>query len=215
MKRIWCWFAVCVLCFGVSACTPKDGGGTMVPTTTGSTTATTTVPITGETALSVYELAWFQQFFTAEAARFLVPEYTAPEEISLFWLVCDGLSEATAEEEAAVDAAYPDGEPLDVMKAARADIEWLVAEYTGLTPDDLDQTEWDSMLYLEEYDAYYRQASDHNGVSPYIVGGYRTAAGQVVLRYVTVSEEHGTVTLTPHGYSYRFVSNERKSAWEN
>ncbi len=215
MKRIWCWFAVCALCFGVSACTPQNGGDTTATTTTGATTATTTVPATGETVLSTYELAWFQQFFTTEAARFLVPEYTSPEEISLFCLVCDGLSKATAEEEAAVDAARPDGEPLDVMKAARADIERLVAEYTGLTPDDLDQTEWDSMLYLEKYDAYYRQASDYNGVSPYIVGGYRTAEERVVLRYVTVSEEHGTVTLTPHGYTYYFVSNERKRTWEN
>lgn len=168
------------------------------------------------------ELDWFENyFFNTEDNHmpnfFLASEYNTPKEVdfsSLFNNGSDGRGggEITQEERDLLLQVW--GEIYtDVSRATTEEINAVLQKYTGLTLEETNKVNIDSLVYLEEYDAYYRMAGDTAYVPCDILAGWMNEDGTITLRYKDGLSSNTTiylVTLKEESDTYHFISNVKE-----
>ena len=87
----------------------------------------------------------------------------------------------------------------------------ILKKYMGISLEETNKVELDSMHYLAEYDAYYCMHGDTNYNRYTMEKGFFNEDGTITLLYKIVSsyrnEPRYIVTLKPVGDGYQFISN--------
>lgn len=174
-----------------------------------------------ENLLTKENLKWFEtEFFNLEDNRitnqFLTSEYQIPADINLRELFYDGNGIVGGENQASETekqllGRYIEDIYTDVARTTRKDMNDILKKYMGISLEETNKVELDSMYYLVEYDAYYYMHGDTNYNWYTIEKGFFNGDGTITLLYKIVSdyrnEPRYIVTLKPVGESYQFISN--------
>lgn len=174
-----------------------------------------------EHLLTKENLKWFEtEFFNLEDNRitnqFLTSEYQTPADISLRELFYDGNGivggeNYASETEKQLLGRYIEDIYTDVARTTRKDMNDILKKYMGISLEETNKVEIDSMHYLAEYDAYYCMHGDTNYNRYTMEKGFFNEDGTITLLYKIVSdyrnEPRYIVTLKPVGDSYQFISN--------
>ena len=182
------------------------------------------IEIKGE-SLSENALNWFEtEFFNTDENlmpnMFLASEYDCPENIDLndlFYGGSDGRGGGTISEEERQllqDLLYPEEELLDVSRTTAEQMNEILMKYMNITLEDTNKVHLESLYYLPEYDAYYKNAGDTEYSKYEFLAGWTSEDGSIVLVYQDALNSIGNiyqVTLKYVNGSYYFLSNIKKS----
>lgn len=132
-----------------------------------------------EAELAEYRAAFWPEIMDGEAvvggnpvSAFFTSYYARPEDLNfeefLRYLPDDGLVEDDLDDpEFQALTAHPlwpfDGDlvPVPIHRYARQSVDEVLEQYAGITTEDLSGVGMDTVLYLEEYDAWYNFTSDY------------------------------------------------------
>ena len=172
-----------------------------------------------QTPLTQEELDFFTEYFSVYGNNeFLLSDYDSPADIDLFELFyvgagIEGVFDSLPQEEVdAYLAAIGNNEVcLNLMKLTQQQVTDFLYEKTGKVFPPTN--ELDGWIYLEQYDAFYKEVSDTNYNFLICDSGYMTSGGLYVIHF-TAEEGYGqlvascTTTLYKDDDNYLIVSNE-------
>lgn len=166
----------------------------------------------GWAKLSEEEITWFnEEFFnTGDDIRrnnFLNCTYTDVASISLHEIFYNWSEEISPEERTALRGSEIDF-GTDFHKHTATYMDGILREYMNVSFAEVDKTDLERYLYLEEFDAYFDCHGDTNYSSVEIKSGQKDENGNVKLQYLRREEgKEYIVTLQKHENGYYFVSN--------
>ena len=146
---------------------------------------------------------------------FLTSEYYSPKDIDLGLLFYDGIYdvdrvEVTEKERQLLVERYGIELYGTVVAMPREMIDATLQKYTKLTLEETNKVGWD-FYYLEEYDRYYRIATDCSWPEVVILKGWKNAEGTIVLEHSEWFHTSGVYRLILHEENgrYYFAANLR------
>ena len=167
----------------------------------------------GWTKLTDEELKWFnERFFNDEEGKiknyFLNKAFADVKDINIYYLFEDEPIEdaLSAEEEKALKKTSIDME-LDIHKIPIEYMDATLRTYANLTLEETNKVGQDSLVYLNDFDAYYLSKGDYCYEEYTMVSGQKNEEGIVKLQYEHLFEGMYEVTLMTHPNGYYFVSN--------
>ncbi len=203
------WLCLVLVGLMLLCCTACDGE----PARSGESTAPT--PITDTQKEDI-------QTFLNDLANngFVGHTYTSPEKISPQAVFYDGAGVGISgttdwseqEKQAVLAAAGWDAYHNPPLKLPRSEVERVLQENLGLSPEKLETDLTESFCYVEAYDAYYTMHGDTNYAAVSITAGWVTPDDVYVIEYTSdcFSGSGAVVTLRKTDTGFQFVSNVRK-----
>lgn len=173
------------------------------------------------------KLEWFAtEFFKNEgnkiANMFLTSEYSDAKDVNLRYLFyggADGLggADVSQEERQLLAQRYNVEMELDVAKTTKQEMDAVLQRYLGMSMEETNQVNLNSLCYLAEYDAYYNVAGDTMLSNYTFERGWINEDGSVILEYYDLLDSDKTlyrVTLNLEKGNYVFASNLKVSKEE-
>lgn len=194
------------------------------PTEPKPTDPTPTEPIQPQPDTPAEELAKFNALFGDYDSWYnkaLTSEYTTPEQINLEYLFYNGFAEesrdATDAELSELKAVIENRDfadmiqYLEIIRLPVDKMNQVLQDYFGITLEDVDDTGFDGMYYLESTNCYYLMHTDAVWTEDFNAISVEYMEDGSILVYYTADWESTVrcVTLMPHGDGYRILSNVR------
>lgn len=221
MKKITALLCVlCTLLLLLTACKPsqpQNQNGTegpqqgIQPSTQASTQTPTssTAPTEDPLCLEMDALfgdmrSWYNQALTSI--------YDAPKDISLKALFYGGFEGESQDPTDAEWAELKDQpgfrEEYDLMRLPKDKMNQVLTTYFGITLEDVADTGFEGLVYLESTDCYYHMVNGANGVEDFEATKVEVLDDGSLQVYYTSYGENLVVTLRPNGDGYQIVSNK-------